>query len=156
MSRGELPLRGDEPRTFTKGLKKELGPTRGLPPANWGYTHTCHACWWQVWHFMQSNDWGGQVCQGQLSLPSFRGRYMSRGGTLGLPGGNSQALPRALKTWELSQRPGGYYSGTLVTVVTAVLKAVSLSGGHTVAMELPTNMGIKQSSSLTLAMYVCM
>ena len=24
------------------------------------------------------------------------------------------------------------------------------------AMELPTNMGIKQSSSLTLAMYVCM
>ena len=41
-------------------------------------------------------------------------------------------------------------------VITAVLKAVSLSGGHTVAMELPTNMGIKQSSSLTLAMYVCM
>ena len=62
-----------------------------------------------------------------------------RGGTLGLPGGT-----------------GGYYSGTLVTVVTAVLKAVSLSGGHTVATELPTNMGIKQSSSLMLAMYVCM
>ena len=41
-------------------------------------------------------------------------------------------------------------------VVTAVLKAVSLSGGHTVAMELPTSMGIKQSSSLMLAMYVCM
>ena len=35
--------------------------------------------------------------------------------------------------------PGGYYSGTLVTVVTAVLKAVSLSGGHTVATELPTS-----------------
>ena len=31
---------------------------------------------------------GGQVCQGQLSLPSFCGRYMSEGGeTLGLPGG---------------------------------------------------------------------
>ena len=41
-------------------------------------------------------------------------------------------------------------------VVTAVLKAVSLSGGNTVAMELPTSKGIKQSSSLTLAMYVCM
>ena len=53
---------------------------------------------------------------------------------------------------------GGYYSGTLVTVVTAVLKAVSFSGGHTVATELPTSMGIKQSSSLTLTvcMYVCM
>ena len=41
-------------------------------------------------------------------------------------------------------------------VVTAILKAVSFSGGHTVATELPTNMGIKQSSSLILAMYVCM
>ena len=40
--------------------------------------------------------------------------------------------------------------------VTAVLKAVSLSGGHTVATELPTSMGIKQSSSLRLTMYVCM
>ena len=44
----------------------------------------------------------------------------------------------------------------IVTVVTAVLKVVSLSGGHTVAKELPTSMGIKQSSLLTLAMYVCM
>ena len=41
-------------------------------------------------------------------------------------------------------------------IVTAVLKAVSLSGGHTVATELPTSMGIKQSSSLRLTMYVCM
>ena len=41
-------------------------------------------------------------------------------------------------------------------VVTAVLKAVSLSGGHTVASELPTSMGIKQSSSLRLTMCVCM
>ena len=44
----------------------------------------------------------------------------------------------------------------MVTVVTAVLKAVSLSWGYTVATELPSSMGIKQSSSLTLAMYVCM
>ena len=42
----------------------------------------------------------------------------------------------------------------MYTVVTAVLKAVSLSGGHTVATELPTSMGIKQSSSLRLTMYV--
>ena len=37
-----------------------------------------------------------------------------QGGTLGLPGGNSRALPRALKTWELSQRARGllqWYSG---------------------------------------------
>ena len=44
----------------------------------------------------------------------------------------------------------------MYAVVTAVLKAVSLSGRHTVATELPTSMRIKQSSSLTLAMYVCM
>ena len=55
----------------------------------------------------------------------------------------------------------GYYIRTLVMVVTAVLKAVSLTGGHTVATELPsmssdTSMGFKQSISLTLAMYGCM
>ena len=38
---------------------------------------------------------GAQVCQGQPSLPSFRGRYMSRG-DLRLAKGNSWALPRAL------------------------------------------------------------
>ena len=70
---------------------------------------------------------------------------MSRGG---LPG-----LTKGLKLGRYRSGPRGYYSGTLVMVVTAILKAVSLSGGHTVAMELPTNMGIKQSSSLTLAMY---
>ena len=53
-----------------------------------------HACWWQVWHFSRMT--GGQVCQGQLSLPSFWGRYMSRGGNLRLARGNSWALPRAL------------------------------------------------------------
>ena len=55
---------------------------------------------------------------------------MSRGGTLGLPRGNSRALPRALKKVEsYRSRPGGYHSGTLVMVVTAALKAVSLLGG---------------------------
>ena len=72
---------GPSPRVL-----KELGPTRGLPPANWGGTHihAMHA----GGRFGTSVEWlGGQVCQGQLSLPSFQGRYMSRGGTLGLPGG---------------------------------------------------------------------
>ena len=51
MSRGELPLRGDEPRTFTKGLKR-IGTNQGVATSQLGgYTHTCHACWWQVWHF---------------------------------------------------------------------------------------------------------
>ena len=125
MSRGELPLWGDKRRTFTKGLK-ELGPTRGLPPANWRYTHTCDACWLQVWHF--SGKTGGQVCQGQLSLPSFWGRYMSRGELSG--------LTKGLNLGSYRSRPGGYYGGTLVTVVTAVLKAASLPGGHTVATKL--------------------
>ena len=69
-----------------------------------------------------------------------------------MPGGSSRALPRALKLGSYRSRPGSYYSATLVMVATAVLKAVSLSGGHTVATELPTSMGIKQSSSLMLAM----
>ena len=54
-----------------------------------------YACWWQVWDFSSDAGGGGggaQVCQDKLSLPSFRGRYVSRGGTLGLQGGNSRAL----------------------------------------------------------------
>ena len=101
---------------------------------------------------------GCQVCQGQLSLPSFQGRYMSGGGGGGirLARGKSWALPRALNLGVITVGQGVYYGRTLVTVVTAILKAVSL---HTVATELPstssdTSMGIKQSSSLTLAMYV--
>ena len=91
---------------------KELGPTRGLPPANWGYTHTCHACWWQVWHFNQMI--GGSSLSGPTQPSILPGLVHEQGGTLGLPGGNSWALPRALKTWELSQRARGllqWYSG---------------------------------------------
>ena len=80
---------------------------------------------------------------------------MRRGANLRLARVELPGLTKGLKkAWELSQWARGYYGGTLVTVVTAVPKAVSLSGGHTVVMELPTNLGIKQSSSLTLAMYV--
>ena len=70
----------------------------GLPPANWGgggvtHMHAMHA----DGRFGTSvKRLGGQVYQGQLSLPSFRGRYMSRGRTLRSPGGISRALPRAL------------------------------------------------------------
>ena len=80
---------------------------------------------------------------------------MSRG-NLRLARGELPGLTKGLK---FGGYLGGYYGRTLVTVVTAVLKAVSLQGGHTVAMELPstssdTIVGIKQSGSLTLAMYV--
>ena len=70
---------------------------------------------------------GHQVCQGQLSLPSFQGRYMSREGTLvleELPG-----LTKGLKYGSYCIGPGGYYGRTLVMVITAILKAVSLPGG---------------------------
>ena len=75
--------------------------------------------------------------------------------------GDSQALPRTLNLEPITAGQEGSYGITLVMVITAVLKAVSLPGGHTVATELPstssdTSMGIKQSSSLSLAMYVCM
>ena len=77
--------------------------------------------------FGTSVEWlGGHVCQGQLSLPSFRGRYMSGGGNLRLARGELPGLTKGLKLGSYRSRPGGYYSGTLVTVVTAVLKAVSL------------------------------
>ena len=64
----------------------------------------------------------------------------------------------ALNLGAITAGQEGYYSRTLVTVMTAVLKAVSLPGG-TVATELhstssDTSMGIKQSGSLLLAMYV--
>ena len=38
MSRGELPLRGDEPRTFTKGLKR-IGTNQGVATSQLGGTH---------------------------------------------------------------------------------------------------------------------
>ena len=107
---------GPSPRVL-----KELGGAH-----NWEiHTHTCHACWWQVWQV--SHKTGGLVCQGQLSLPSFQGRYMSRGE---LPG-----LTKGLKLGSYCSGPGGYHGGTLVTVVIAILKAVS-QGGHTAATKL--------------------
>ena len=84
---------------------------------------------------------GGSSLSGPTQLSILPGQVHEQGGNLGLSRGGT---------------PGPYYSGTLVTVVTAILKTVSLSGGHTVAMELPTSMGIKQGSSLRLAMYVSM
>ena len=38
MSRGELPLRGDKPRTFTKGLKR-IGTNQGVATSQLGGTH---------------------------------------------------------------------------------------------------------------------
>ena len=38
MSRGVLPLRGDEPRTFTKGLKR-IGTNQGVATSQLGGTH---------------------------------------------------------------------------------------------------------------------
>ena len=72
---------GPSPRIF-----KDLGPTRGLPSANWGL-RTYMLCMLVRGLALQSQGWGGQVCQSQLSLPSLRGRYTSNEGTLGLPGG---------------------------------------------------------------------
>ena len=124
--------RGDEPWTFAKGLKR-IGTDQGFATSQLG-VHTCHACWWQVWHFSRMTG-GGQVCQGQLGLPSFRGRYMSNG-DLRLARGELPGLTKGLKLGSYHRGPGGYYSGTLVMVVTAVLKAVYLLGGHTAATEL--------------------
>ena len=103
MSRGNSLFGGTSLGPSPRVLK-ELGPTRGLPPANWG-VRTYMPCMLVAGLALQSNDWG-QVCQGQLSLPSFRGRYMSWGGTLGLTGGNSWALPRALNLGAIAAGQG--------------------------------------------------
>ena len=58
---------------------------------------------------------------------------------------------------------GGYYGGSLITVLTAVRKVVvSLSGGGgdiqsscQVPFNVNARMGIKQGSSLPAARYVC-
>ena len=120
MSRGELPLQGDEPWTFIKGLKR-IGTNQGIATSQLGGTHI-HAMHAGGRFGPSVERLRGQVCQGQLILPSFWGRYMSGGGggTLGLPGGT----------------PGGYYFRNLVTVVTAILKAVPLPGRHTAATKL--------------------
>ena len=112
MSRGELPLPGDEPRTFTKGLKR-IGTNQGVATSQLGgYTHTCDACWWQVWHFSQMI--GGSSLSGPTQPSILPGYVHEQGGNLRLARGNSRALPRALKTWELSQRARGllqWFSG---------------------------------------------
>ena len=86
---------------------KILGPTRELPPAIFG--GGTHILAMHAGGSFGTSVGRLSVCQSQLSLISFWGRYMSRGGTLGLPEENSWALPRAFNL------------GTLVTVVTAVL-----------------------------------
>ena len=54
---------------------------------------------------------------------------MSRGGNLRLARGELLGLTKGLKNLGAITAGQGYYSGTLVTVVTAVLKAVSPSQG---------------------------
>ena len=123
VSKGELPLRGDEPRTFTKSLKR-IGTNQGVATSQLGGTHI-HAMHAGGRFGTSVERLGGQVCQGQLSLPSFQGRNMSRG-NFRLARGELLGLTKGLKLWSYLSRPGGYYSGTLVTVLTAILNAVSL------------------------------
>ena len=126
------------PRALNLGasnLHQELGPTRGLPSTNWE-VHTYMLCMLVAGLALESQCWGVKSVRVTLAFhPSREGTCA--GGTLGLPVGNSQALPRALKLGSYCSRPGSYYGGTLVMVVTAVLKAVS-QGKHTAATELPS------------------
>ena len=57
-------------------------------------------------------------------------------GYLRLARGGLPGLAKGLKLGSYHSGPGGYYSGTLVMVVIAVLKAMSPLGGHTAATEL--------------------
>ena len=75
----------------------------------------------------------GQVRQGQLSLPSFRGRCMSKGEPLG--------LTKVLKLASYLSMPGGGATTVeiMVTIVTAILKKQCLSQegeGHKAATKL--------------------
>ena len=56
MSRGELRLRGDEPRTFTKGLKR-IGTNQGGATSQLGGTPDM-PCMLVAGLALQSNDWG--------------------------------------------------------------------------------------------------
>ena len=56
MSRGELPPRGDEPRTFTKGLKR-IRTNPGVATSQLG-VHTYMPCMLVAGLALQSNDWG--------------------------------------------------------------------------------------------------
>ena len=73
---------------------------------NWNQPRCCHQLNGARGHIhaMQASGGlelqspGGQVCQGQLSLPSFQGRYVSKRKILRQDRGNSRALPRALNS----------------------------------------------------------
>ena len=113
---------GPSPRVL-----KELGPTRGLPSANWG-VHTYIPCMLVAGLALQSNDWGVKSVRANSAFhPSGVGTWA--GGNLKLARRELLGLTKGLKLGSYRSGPGGYYSGTLVTVVTAILKAVSLLGG---------------------------
>ena len=100
-SLGGMSLR-PSPRVF-----KEMGPTRGLPSANWRVTHTCYACWWQVWHF--SHKAGGSSLSGSAVHSSGVGTWA--GENLRVARGNSQALPRALNLGAIAAGQGATMVG---------------------------------------------
>ena len=93
MSRGELPLLGDEPRSFTKGLKR-TGTNQEVATSHLG-VHTYMPCMLVAGLARQSKDWGVKSVRVNSAF-HLSGVGTGAGGTLGLPGGNSQALPRAL------------------------------------------------------------
>ena len=80
---------------------------------------------------------------------------MSRG-NLRLARGELMGLTKGLKLGSYHSGPGGYYVGTLVMVMTAVLKAVSLLGGTYSGYRAPSMIVWEQAKYLTkvLAMYV--
>ena len=111
MSRGELPLWGDEPPTFTKGLKR-IGTNQGVATSQLGGTHI---------HAMHAGGRFGTSAGGNLRLA--RGELpgltkglelgTQQGGTLGLPGGTPRFY-QGPQTWELLQWARGllqWYSG---------------------------------------------
>ena len=67
----------DEPQTFTKDLKR-IGTNQGVTTSQLGGTHM-HAKHAGGRFGTSVTGLGGQVCQGQLCLPPFWGRYMSKG-----------------------------------------------------------------------------
>ena len=105
MSRGELPLRGNKHRTFTKGLKRIGTNQRVTHQTTGGYTHTCHACWWQVWHF---NREAGESSLSRSSHPSILLGYVhEQGGNLRLARAELLGLTKGLKLGSYHSRPGG-------------------------------------------------
>ena len=84
MSRGNSLFGGTSLWPSPRVLQ-ELGPTRGLPPANWG-VHTYMPCMLVAGLALQSNDWGVKSVRANSAFhPSGVGTWA--GGNLGLPGG---------------------------------------------------------------------